>query len=188
MKNFNEKTTRHEFLEIEFDDHDDFWYELINGELKKKEFPTVRHQRISRNLSRFLDDYTQKTQGGEMFHAPLDVVLDDHNTYHPDILFIKKERSFIIDNTEEVIIGAPDLVIEILSKSTAGDDRGVKKDNYEKFGVREYWLVDPKNKSIEVYTLIDERYKLVSYVVETGLAKSTVLEGFEIEIEPVFEE
>lgn len=123
-----------------------------------------------------------------MFHAPLDVVLDDHNTYHPDILFIKKERSFIIDNTEEVIIGAPDLVIEILSKSTAGDDRGVKKDNYEKFGVREYWLVDPKNKSIEVYTLIDERYKLVSYVVENGLAKSTVLEGFEIEIEPVFEE
>ncbi len=85
-------------------------------------------------------------------------------------------------------MGAPDLVIEILSKSTAGDDRGVKKDNYEKFGVREYWLVDPKNKSIEVYSLTGERYKLASYVVETGKITSSALEGFEMEIEPVFEE
>ena len=173
---------------MEFDDADDAWYELINGELVRKQSPTVRHQRISRKIETLLNAYSAKNGSGEMFHAPLDVVLDDNNTYHPDILFIKKERSFIMDNREEVVIGAPDLVIEILSKSTAGDDRGAKKDNYEKYGVREYWLVDPKNNAVEVYALVDERYKLVSYVVETGVAKSAVLEGFELEIEPIFEE
>lgn len=173
---------------MEFDDDDDAWYELINGELVRKQSPTVRHQRVSRKIETLLEKYAEQTKSGEMLHAPLDVVLDDNNTYHPDIFFIKKERAFIVDNKEEVIIGAPDLVVEILSKSTAGDDRGIKKDNYEKYGVREYWLVDPKNKAIEVYALISERYSLVSYVVETGFVKSSILEGFEMDIEPIFEE
>jgi Uma2 family endonuclease len=188
MEVLKRKITYREFREMEFDDNDEAWYELINGALLGKQSPTITHQRIHRIIQRQLDAYALRTQSGEMFHAPLDVVLDDHNTYHPDILFIKKERSFIIDNKEGVIMGAPDLVIEILSKSTAGDDRGAKKDNYEKFGVREYWLVDPKNKSIEVYSLTGERYKLASYVVETGKITSSALEGFEMEIEPVFEE
>jgi Uma2 family endonuclease len=86
------------------------------------------------------------------------------------------------------VIGAPDLVIEILSKSTAADDKGSKKDNYELHGVREYWLVDPIRKSIEVYALVNERFKLISYLEENGVLKSSVLEGFEMEIEAVFAE
>jgi Uma2 family endonuclease len=188
MEILKKKITWQEFRQMEFDDSDDAWYELINGELVRKQSPTIRHQRISRKIETLLNVYATQSGSGEMFHAPLDVVLDDNNTYHPDILYIKNERKFIIDNKEEVIIGAPDLVIEILSKSTAGDDRGAKKDNYEKYGVREYWLVDPKNNSVEVYTLENQRYKMVSYVVESGIAKSTILEGFELEIEPVFED
>jgi len=188
MEVLKRKITWQEFRQMEFDDNDDAWYELINGELVRKQSPTVRHQRISRRIEKLLENYADRTQNGEMLHAPLDVVLNDSNTYHPDILYIKNERKFIIDNKEEVIIGAPDMVVEILSKSTAGDDRGIKKDNYEKYGVREYWLVDPKNKAVEVYSLINERYSLVSYVVETGLVKSTILEGFEIDITPIFEE
>ena len=154
----------------------------------KKQSPAVRHQRISGEIEFALMTFNKKNNLGIVLHAPLDVVLDDGNAYHPDVFFIKKERSFILDDKEEIVIGAPDVVIEILSKSTAGNDRGAKKDNYEKYGVREYWLVDPQNKSVEVYALMEERYKLVSYVVETGVVKSSVLEGFELNIEPVFEE
>ena len=89
---------------------------------------------------------------------------------------------------ERVVIGAPDLVIEILSKSTAADDKGDKRDNYERHGVREYWLVDPVRKSIEVYALVNERFKLISYLEENGILKSSVLEGFEMDIELVFAE
>lgn len=181
------KWTYREFRELEFDDNDPFWYELINGELVQKQSPSVQHQRIARKLERALDNYAERTQSGEMFHAPLDVVLDDYNAYHPDILFIKKDRSHIIDPAEQIIIGAPDLVIEILSKSTAPFDKGVKKDNYERNGVREYWLVDPKSKTIEVYSLVNQRYTLVAYQEETGKILSAILEGFEIEIETIFE-
>jgi len=85
-----------------------------------------------------------------------------------------------------VVIGAPDLVIEILSKSTAVYDKGAKKDNYEKNGVREYWLIDPRNKSIEVYDLSQQRYQLVAYQEETGLVSSVALEGFVLDLAQIF--
>ena len=180
------KMAYQEFRELEFDDRDDAWYELINGEIVRKQSPTVEHQRISRRIERVLDNYAEGTQSGEMFHAPLDVVLDDNNSYHPDIFFIKKERLFIIDKKEQVVVGSPDLVIEILSKSTAVYDKGVKRETYERNGVREYWLVDPRNKSVEVYGLVEQRYKLIAYQEETGLIQSAALEGFELDLEKVF--
>ncbi len=182
------RMTYQEFRELDFDDSDDYWYELINGELVRKQSPTIEHQRISRRIERILDNHAEQTQSGEMFHAPLDVVLDDNNAYHPDIFFIKKDRLFIIDKKEQVVIGSPDLVIEILSKSTAAHDKGVKRETYERNGVREYWLVDPRNKSVEVYGLIEQRYKLIAYQEETGIFQSTALEGFELNIEKVFME
>ncbi len=187
MEATQRKLTYREFREMEFDDNDNFWYELINGELVRKQPLTITHQRISGEIEYLLMTYVKKTKAGFVFHALLDVVLDDNNAYHPDIFFIKKDRSFILDEKEEVVIGSPDLVIEILSKSTASDDKGDKKDNYEKYGVKEYWLVDPRTKSFEIYTLVEDRFKLTSYFEETGTLKSTVLEGFEMEIEKVFE-
>ncbi|TAK43365.1 MAG: Uma2 family endonuclease, partial [Saprospiraceae bacterium] len=171
MEVLQKKLTYQEFKQIEFDDSDDSWYELINGELVKKQSPTISHQRISRKIERSLEDYALKTQSGEMFHAPLDVVLDDNNAYQPDIFFIKKDRFFILDEKEQVVIGAPDLVVEILSKGTAIYDKGDKKDIYEMNGVREYWLVEPRNMSVEVYALKNERYRLVAYLEETGIVK-----------------
>ena len=79
--------------------------------------------------------FTRKKQLGKVFSAPLDTVLDDGNAYHPDVLFVKKDRYHILDEKEEVVIGAPDLVVEILSKGTAIYDKGDKKDIYEKYGV-----------------------------------------------------
>lgn len=188
MDVLQKKMTYREFRELEFDDNDTNWYELINGELVQKQSPSIRHQRISQKIEFELALYAKQTQSGEMFHAPLDVVLDDNNAYHPDVFFIKKERSFILDNKEQVVIGSPDLVVEILSKSTAVYDKGVKRETYERNGVREYWLIDPRNKSVEVYGLVEQRYKLIAYQEETGVVKSAALEGFELDIEKIFAE
>jgi Uma2 family endonuclease len=180
------KITYREFREMEFDDSDSFEYELINGELVQKQSPTVTHQRIAKRIVRYLDPYALKNNLGEVLFAPLDVVLDDGNAYHPDVFFIKKERSFIVNETEQVVMGAPDLVVEILSKGTAVYDKGDKKDIYEKYGVREYWLVDPLSKSVEVYSFADQRLKLKQYAAENDMVKSIILEGFELKVEEIF--
>ncbi len=186
MEVLQKKMTYGEFRELDFADNDDSWYELINGELVRKQSPTVEHQIISGNIEFELMTYVKQTQSGTVLHAPLDVVLDDRNAYHPDIFFIRKERLFIIDKKEQIVIGSPDLVVEILSKSTAAHDRGAKRETYERNGVREYWLVDPRNKSVEVYGLVEQRYKLIAYQEENGLVQSAALEGFELDIEKVF--
>ena len=180
--------TYQEFRELDFDDNDQAHYELINGILVRKQSPTYDHQLILREIGFHLTSYMKKTRSGQVLYAPMDVVLDDNNAYHPDISYIKKERYFLFDEKERIIMGAPDLAVEILSKSTAVYDKGDKRDNYEKYGVREYWLVDPVKKSFEVYALMNERFKLVAYLEETGVLKSEVLEGFEMDIEQVFEE
>jgi len=179
------KLTYQEFRQIDFDD-DSAWYELINGEIVKKQSPSLRHQRISANIHFALRIYANQTNSGEALYAPLDVVLDDGNAYHPDVFFVKKERAFILDNPDEIVMGAPDLVVEILSKSTALYDKGIKKDIYETYGVREYWLVDPRTNTLELYTYTEQRYKLVELFEATDVLKSIALEGFELDLEDVF--
>lgn len=186
MEVIAKKITYREFREMTFDEDDQSWYELINGELVKKQSPTLRHQRISKHIFRALDAYALKTQSGEALYAPLDVVLDDNNAYHPDVIFVKKERAFILDNAEEIVIGAPDLVVEILSKSTALYDKGIKKDVYEQYGVREYWLVDPRTNTIELYSYVGQRYQLMALLEDTDVLKSFALEGFEMDLAAVF--
>lgn len=186
METLKKKLTYWEFRQMEFDDDDPYWYELINGELVQKQSPTLEHQGISREIEYALIGFTKRTGAGIIHHAPLDVVLDDGNSYHPDVFYIRAERYFILDKQEKIVIGAPDLVVEILSKSTAAADKGIKKDTYEKYGVREYWLVDPVKQSIEIYALAEERYRLFLYLEGTGILKSSILEGFEMNIEKLF--
>jgi Uma2 family endonuclease len=85
-----------------------------------------------------------------VWFAPLDVVLSNYDVAQPDVLFVSNERSGII--TEANVQGAPDLVIEVLSPRTAQYDRGYKRTLYGRFGVREYWLVDPEAEAVEVLT------------------------------------
>jgi Uma2 family endonuclease len=188
MEVLKKSLTYQAFREMEFEDNDTSWYEIINGELVRKQAPTTDHQSIAFEIVMRLGNFVKKNKSGKVLFAPLDVVLEEENMYHPDILFIKKERMFIVDEKEKVVMGAPDLAIEILSKSTAADDKGDKKDNYEKFGVKEYWLVDPVKKSFEIYNLINDRFKLTAYLEENGTLKSSLLEGFEMNIEEVFDD
>ncbi len=104
----------------------------------------------------------------------------------PDILFISKGRLEIIG--EKAIMGPPDLVVEIISPTTVRRDTVVKKSIYEKFGVRECWIVYPEERAIEVWVLNDEgKYGLFNVAEGEGKVRSKVLEGLEIDLKKVFE-
>jgi len=160
-------------------------YELIEGELVMSPSPTTKHQRISRKLEFLLEKYVTENNLGEVFDAPCDVYLDEENVVQPDLFFISRERADII--TEKNIQGAPDLVIEIISEATAYRDSFQKKRLYAKFGVKEYWIVAPDEKMIEVYTLIQPgQYQLVQTYYENDTARSNVIKGFAVELRSIF--
>jgi Uma2 family endonuclease len=129
-------------------------WEIINGEVwDMSPAPTLKHQNISRNIFyRFIRHF----EGKECipYDAPTDVVLDEDNVVQPDLLVVC-DRSKL---TDACVRGTPELIVEILSPSTGLKDRREKKALYERFGVREFILIDPANEIVERYTLRDGRY------------------------------
>ena len=129
-------------------------YELLAGDLFMVPAPTTRHQRVSQNIEFILIGYLRRTQRGQLFHSPVDVVLGKgavREVVQPDILFIAAERVEIITRSE--VIGCPDLVVEVLSPGTEERDCHYKKTLYARYGAREYWIVDPDRASLERYML-----------------------------------
>ncbi len=186
MEVLSKKMTYAELQELDIPEGDTGIYELLNGEIVRRSSPHTPHQRASLKLILLLGGYNQEKSLGEIFHAPYDVYLDEHNAgIQPDILFVSHERNFVIRDNNG-IVGAPDLIVEILSKGTAAKDRGIKKDIYEQFAVREYWIVDPQARSIEVYQIKNDRYRLCSFAAEDGTIKSSVLTDLELEVSVVF--
>jgi Uma2 family endonuclease len=151
---------------------DDMRYELREGQLiMMTPAPTTNHQKISRKILIILGKFVEENNLGEVFDAPCDVVFDEENVLQPDILFIAKENSHII--TEKNIQGAPDLVIEIISENTARIDMVQKKHLYARFGVKEYWIVIPDERSIEVYVISNKCYTLhQKYNLQDSLTSS----------------
>lgn len=159
-------------------------YEIINGELIMTPAPIPIHQRISRIIGVQLSLFVEKYNWGEVFFSPCDVRLTETDLVQPDIFFIAKENEKIIG--EKNIQGTPDLIIEILSPTTAYYDLIEKKELYEKFGVKEYWIVDPKKQWIEIYALENDKYKLHQRGEKTEKVHSLLLKGFEIELKDIF--
>lgn len=159
-------------------------YELIEGELIMAAAPRVTHQIVNYNLVSLFIDYFKKNKVGTLLFAPCDVVLDEYTVVEPDIIFVSKENKSIL--TEENIQGAPDLLVEILSIGTAYYDLLDKKDLYEKHGVKEYWIVDPRGKWIAVYILKEGKYELLQKVEKEGVAASVILKGLEVNLTAVF--
>lgn len=160
-------------------------YELINGQLIEEPSPTPYHQDLVMKLSNLIYNHLQVTNDlGKVFTAPLDVYLEHHETFQPDIIFVGKERKPIIG--EKMINGAPDLVIEILSPATAYYDLRHKKRVYAKQGVQEYWIVDPKEQSIEVYTQSNGEFSFKNGQIKEGHITSTILKGLIIPLEELF--
>ncbi len=159
-------------------------HELIDGDHLMAPSPIAKHQRASMNLLFALESFIRQHELGRAFAAPFDVILSEFDVVEPDILFISTERLKTL--VKDWVRGAPDLVVEILSPSTEEIDRTLKMKLYEKFGVREYWIVDPETASIEVYALRKNVYKLFSRARRGQRAKSEVLAGFVCDTESIF--
>ena len=126
-------------------------YQLIEGELFMAPAPNRYHQDISRNIEFILLKHLEKNPVGKLYDAPFDVYLGEHNVFQPDIVFVANDRLAIL--TDIGAEGAPNLVIEILSDSTAHLDKKTKLKVYAANGVEELWLVDPETKSVRTYFL-----------------------------------
>jgi len=160
--------------------------ELIGGEFYVAPAPDVDHQRISRNLEIALWSFVREKQLGEVLYAPCDVILSDSDVVQPDLLFVSRKRRGII--RREGIRGAPDLVVEILSPATEERDRETKLKLYGKHGVREYWLVDPRKRVIELFILGEEGLGHHRSFPEGTELLSPLLPGFRLPVEEVFQE
>ncbi|MCD4687208.1 MAG: Uma2 family endonuclease [Anaerolineae bacterium] len=122
--------------------------QLIDGEVIISVPPTPKHQAIVGEIL-FLFMTTAKKHSGRAFTAPIEVYLDEHNVYQPDVLYLTTHTTCRID--KQRLTGAPDLVVEVLSPSTAKFDRQEKYQAYEHHGVQEYWIVDPVHEVLEVW-------------------------------------
>jgi Uma2 family endonuclease len=132
--------------------------ELISGNLYMSPSPTANHQQLILEIAAEMRSLLKSNNLGQVFVAPFDVFLDEHsNAVQPDILFVARERLSIIK--PDAVHGTPDLIIEVLSPGNAKHDREHKKALYEKFGVKEYWVIDSDTKESTGFFLKGERFE-----------------------------
>jgi len=153
-------------------------YEIINGELFVTPSPFRPHQRAVTRLTSRLSIFVQESDIGEVFVAPFDVVFSRFDVVEPDLLYISNARSIIL--TDKNVQGAPDLVVEVLSESTARVDRSIKLKLYGKFGVQEYWLIDPERPSAKIYRRGSEGLELAVEFGAEGTLSSPLFPGFSL--------
>lgn len=159
-------------------------YELLDGELLMTPAPGELHQNVSAQLGWRLVQFASENNLGWVYHAPFDVVMSDTDVVQPDLLFVSNDRSRII--TPENIQGAPDLVVEILSPSTATRDRTFKRTLYARHGVKEYWLVDTTEKDVTVLLLGGRGFEVVDVYSGSEALTSPTLPGFRLKLDDIF--
>lgn len=123
-------------------------HELIEGEFYVTPSPGTSHQTVSRRLQQILMQQLEDTGIAQVFNAPMDVILDDNTCLQPDLIVVREVRPGMVQ--PHAIVGAPDLVVEILSPSHPGNDRFLKRGVYARFKIPEYWIVDPVNGFVTV--------------------------------------
>ena len=163
---------------------DDERYELLNGELILVASPNMDHQDVVTNLGTHVSVFVREGDLGKLYFAPTDVILSDSEVVQPDLLFISKEREHI--RTPANIQGAPDLIVEILSPSSARRDWGYKRELYAKHEVKEYWIVDPTNRIVFVMLLNDGVLRLEATYGKGDTVTSSTLEGFSVDVDSLF--
>jgi Uma2 family endonuclease len=157
--------------------------EIIDGDLYVTPSPIDRHQMILFNLTMAFGKFLEAHPAGKLRFAPLDVILSDHDVLEPDLLLVLNEHQGIL---QDWVRGAPDLVVEILSPTTATRDRGIKLKAYARYGVREYWIVDPTAQVIEVYRLTAEGFHLAAAYAKGNTVETPLLPGFSLDVSTIF--
>lgn len=155
--------------------------ELIDGEMIVAPAPETGHQITSAHS---YDVIKALAPNGIILFAPVDVYLDESHIVQPDVLWISPDSQCSIER--RYIVGAPDLIVEVLSPSTALRDKGVKFRLYEQHGVREYWMIDPAARYIEVWRREGEKFSLLGVYGEGETFISVVLGGKVVEVLSLF--
>ncbi|HKQ08768.1 MAG TPA: Uma2 family endonuclease [Blastocatellia bacterium] len=165
---------------------DGYRYEIIEGELFVSRAPNLKHQRVMGKLFGAFLTYLDRNPIGEILTTP-GVIFSDYDGVIPDLAFITYERRDEIAAGDR-ITGAPDLVVEIISPGAENEkrDRVAKRQLYGKYGVKEYWVVDPYLQTIEVYLLEGQRLELKARYSQADELLSSVLPGFACKVESIF--
>lgn len=165
--------------------NDDKRYEIIDGVLYVANAPGYDHQFTVIKLSSRLDVFVTEQKLGVVLTAPFEVHLSETSRpVQPDILFLNNAQQPAPGT--QVFTGAPTLIVEVISPGSLRLDRRVKFDAYEQAGVVEYWLADPKTRSVEVYVLSNGEYALFGQFTDDEPITSQVLEGLTIKTSLLF--
>jgi len=172
------------YADLERAPEDGCRYELYDGEVFVVPAPLARHQVIQQNIVQVLVAYATKT-GGFAVDSPIDIVFSDYDVLQPDVVFFSAAKRHLVD-LDRVIRDAPDLCVEVLSPSTAATDRGKKMQMFARYGVGEYWIVDPAAATIEVYEMTSNNYELRATASGDALLTSRTLPGYSFQAGSVF--
>ena len=161
-------------------------YEIVDGKMIMPPSPSTGHQRLLKRVFLLLDPYISEQQLGEVLFAPLDIVIQREplRTRQPDLLFVSAARAGIVG---QVIEGAPDLCVEILSPSNSRSNMEEKLADYARLGVEECWLVSPEALSVEVIELSEGNWQRIGIFGLGDRVQSPVLPGFNLAVAQVFE-
>jgi Uma2 family endonuclease len=152
--------------------------EIIEGKLFVTPSPQTPHKRAVMRLSVRLWQFVDSHKLGEVFGAPFDVVFSEFDVVEPDLLYISNARAGVLTNKN--VQGAPDLVVEVVSEGTEKRDRTIKLKLYGKFGVDEYWIIDPYGPSAEIYRRGEEGLTLAAKLFATEALTSPMFPGFSV--------
>lgn len=159
-------------------------YEIVNGVLIMAPAPTPEHQSIAVRIAYYMFPHIDLAGIGKLLTAPIDVDLGPKNVYQPDLVVVLNTH---LDRVaEKKIIGAPDLVVEVASPSTAAYDRLTKYEKYAHAGIIEYWIVKPKSRSVEVLVLEDREYRSLGVFNGKATLPSRVVPDLSVRVEQFF--
>jgi Uma2 family endonuclease len=182
-KKLNDEKKRR--LKFYNDIDDDMKVEFINGEIVVHSPVKKKHTDAVGFLYKILDTFVRIAELGYVGYEKVMIALT-RNDYEPDVLFFDKEKSIHFGKNHWKY-PAPDFVVEILSDGTESRDRGIKYKDYEAHGVKEYWIIDPDEETVEQYFLVSGKFKL-HLKLSNGYIESPVVKGFRIDVRAIFDE
>lgn len=153
-------------------------YEIVQGDLYVTPSPSPMHQRVSRRLQRQLEGYFHSRPIGEVFNAPIDLILTHHDILVPDLLVVSDPKLI----SKRGIEGPPVLIVEILSPATRKHDRGMKARRYAELGVEHYWIVDPESRRVECHRLTDGAFRSVAEAEGNTTVAHPDWDGLEVDL------
>lgn len=159
-------------------------YELYDGEVQVVPSPLPRHQFVSRRVALLFESYAA-AHGGTFLATPIDIVFTEYDVLMPDLVFFVEARKHLVP-LDAPIRDAPDLAVEIFSPSTAATDRGRKMQMFARYGVREYWIIDPVEERLEIHTLAPGGYELAQTATGVVPIRSPLLPDVDAPVESLF--